>query len=270
MIFQYKKLPTSVLKYIIICCIVIGLVIIIPYNKLGVKDSIILSIILTVTIIVIENLSSILIDETNPPQTKLDHFEITIPTPTTTTTTPKTPVSQATTTAQTSATAQQTITTPSKTITNNVVTSTNTQPTTTSKTNTNTQVPSTDAKVTVPVTKSIYEGQPNAEDKEVTGSRIEDGVGKSDMPYTDYNHIPIGDNYKPTDFEYGYSFLPPEKWYPTPPFPPVCVCEKRSPICPTYTTGTPVDVKEWHSSSKIMPPDGINTSFIKERLNAGK
>ena len=89
------------------------------------------------------------------------------------------------------------------------------------------------------------------------------------MPYTDYHHLPLADNYKPSDFEYGFSFLPPEKWYPTPPFPPVCVSEKRCPICPVFTTGTPVDVKEWNSSSKIMPPDGINIDFIK-KLNAGR
>jgi hypothetical protein len=217
-------------------------VIVIPYNKLGIKDSIVLSIILTVSIAVLENISAILVDD---PKVSIDHYE--------NTTTP---------TAQSTAPSTQTIP-PIKTINTTISTDT------TSKTNTSTNVKETPVK-TPTESSEIYQGQPNAEDKKAIGSRTDDGVIKSDMPYTDYNHIPLGDEYKPSDFEYGYSFLPPEKWYPTPPFPPVCVCEKRCPTYPTYTTGTPVDVKEWQSSSKIMPPDGINTKFIEERLNSGR
>lgn len=106
--------------------------------------------------------------------------------------------------------------------------------------------------------------------KESTGSRDKDDVINSDMPYTDYHHLPMAEDYKPDDFEYGDSFLPPEKWYPTPPFPPMCVSEKRCPVCPVYTTGAPVDVKEWNSSRRVTPPDRINTDYIKEKLNAGR
>lgn len=240
MIFQYKKLPASIMKYVIICIIVTLLVIVIPYNKLGIKDSIVLSVILTVSIAVLENISAIIVDE---PKVSIDHYE------NTSNSTPPT----------------QTIP-PIKAI--NVSSSS-----VNATSNTPSSVKETPVKSTTesPVESSeIYHGQPNAEDKKAIGSRTDDGVIKTDMPYTDYNHIPLGDEYKPSDFEYGYSFLPPEKWYPTPPFPPVCVCEKRCPTYPTYTTGTPVDVKEWQSSSKIMPPDGINTKFIEERLNSGR
>jgi len=91
-----------------------------------------------------------------------------------------------------------------------------------------------------------------------------------ELPYTDYNHLPMAESYKTSDFEYGDSYLPPEKWYPTPPFPPVCVSGKRCPVCPVYTTGTPVDVKEWNSSRRITPPDNIKTSYIIDKLNSGK
>ena len=75
--------------------------------------------------------------------------------------------------------------------------------------------------------------------------------------------------YDSTDYEDGYSYLPPKDWYPQPPFPPVCVTDKQCPVCPVYTTGTPVDVKEWNDSIRITPPDNINTKFIK-KLNAGR
>lgn len=106
-------------------------------------------------------------------------------------------------------------------------------------------------------------------EKEQVGCRSRDDVITNEMPYTDYNHLPLAEQNK-GDFEYGYSFLPPEKWYPQPPVPPVCVAEKKCPVCPVFTTGTPVDVKEWNASRRIMPPDNINTDYIKEKLNSGR
>lgn len=102
-----------------------------------------------------------------------------------------------------------------------------------------------------------------------TGSRPCDGLVDDDMKYTDYNHIPIGEGLDSLDYEYGYSYLPPSQWYPTPPFPPVCVSEKKNPVIPMNTTGTPVDMKEWNDSRKILQPDRINTNYVKQ-LNAGR
>lgn len=90
-----------------------------------------------------------------------------------------------------------------------------------------------------------------------------------ELPYTDYNHLPVASGYKSHDYEYGWSFLPPEKWYPQPPRPPICVTEKRCPVMPTLTEGAPVDVKEFHSSRKILPPALINTEYIRDHLNDG-
>ncbi len=105
---------------------------------------------------------------------------------------------------------------------------------------------------------------------ERSGSRDEDGVIYNELGYTDYHHLPLADTYDSDSFEYGYSFLPPEKWYPQPPFPPMCVTDKKCPVMPVFTTGTPMDVKEWNESRRVTQPDNIKTKYIKEKLNSGK
>jgi hypothetical protein len=100
-------------------------------------------------------------------------------------------------------------------------------------------------------------------------TRAEADVMKSEMQYTDYNILPITKEDSKL-YEYGYSFLPPEKWYPTPAHPPVCVSEKRSPVFPITTTGTPVDMKEWDSSRRITPGDVINIDYARDKLNSGR
>jgi hypothetical protein len=101
-------------------------------------------------------------------------------------------------------------------------------------------------------------------------SRRIDGPLDNELQYSDYNLLPIAAGYKSHAYEYGYSFLPPEKWYPQPPRPPICVTEKRAAVCPVYTDGAPVDVKEFYSSNRITPPDLINTDYVNEKLNAGR
>jgi hypothetical protein len=103
-----------------------------------------------------------------------------------------------------------------------------------------------------------------------TGSRYTDDVITNEMEYTDFNTLPVPTNLSNYDFEYGDSFLPPDKWYPVPPHPPVCISEKRCPVCPITTIGTPIDVKEWDQSRRITPPDSINVKYIKEKLNSGR
>ena len=102
------------------------------------------------------------------------------------------------------------------------------------------------------------------------GRRSDDGVIEDELKYTDYGLLPVAEGYKSRDYEYGYSFLPPEKWYPQPPRPPICVTEKRCPVCPGYTTGTPMDVKEYNKSRRITPPDQINVDYVKEKINSGR
>ena len=97
-----------------------------------------------------------------------------------------------------------------------------------------------------------------------------EGTLDDELPYSDYNHLPVAAGYKSHDYEYGYNFLPPERWAPQPNRPPICVTEKRAPVNPVFTQGAPTDVKEFHASRRITPPDLINTSYIDEKLNAGR
>ena len=87
---------------------------------------------------------------------------------------------------------------------------------------------------------------------------VENNYIMNDVESTDYNHLPIPDDYDTNLYEYGYSFLPPEKWYPQPPNPPVCVTSKRCSVCPSLSQGTPIDVKEWNTSRKITAPINID------------
>jgi hypothetical protein len=101
-------------------------------------------------------------------------------------------------------------------------------------------------------------------------TRASDGVIKDERPYSDEIPVQLGEGYHSRDFEYGYSFLPPDKWYPEPPHPPVCVSEKRCPVCPTYTTGVPADVKEWDSTRRITGPYHVNTEYVEDKMNSGR
>jgi hypothetical protein len=91
-----------------------------------------------------------------------------------------------------------------------------------------------------------------------------------EIPYTDYNHLPVAAGYKSSDYEYGMSFLPPEKWYPNPPRPPICVTEKRCPVCPGYTNSSVADLKEFHTAARITPPDLISSDYIGDKINSGR
>jgi hypothetical protein len=101
-------------------------------------------------------------------------------------------------------------------------------------------------------------------------SRMEDGVMVDELKFTDYNHLPLASGYKNKDYEYGYSFLPPKDWYPQPPRPPVCVTEKRCPVCPSMSSNGVADMKEWDASRRITPPDLIDTEYVSQKLNAGR
>ena len=117
---------------------------------------------------------------------------------------------------------------------------------------------------------NTVEEKPNNNNKiEREGNRNTDGVINTEYEYTDYNMLPMAED-NTGNFEYGYSFLPPEKWYPQPPNPPICVSNTKSNVTPVYTTGTPIDVKEWNESRRVTPPDNINTKYIKQKLNSGR
>jgi hypothetical protein len=86
------------------------------------------------------------------------------------------------------------------------------------------------------------------------------------MIYSDFNRLPP--SFYDKDFEYGYSFIPPRDWYPIPPYPPVCVSNSTTPVQPVYLDTMTMDLKEWHETQKITPPDQINTAFITKEINS--
>jgi hypothetical protein len=110
-----------------------------------------------------------------------------------------------------------------------------------------------------------------SKDIKSVGIRERDGMmTESDVQYDvkSYHVIPTVQN--EGSFEYGYSMLPPKDWYPVPPYPPVCVSEKRCPVCPAYTNGTNLELKEWNAGRRITPPDEINVRYVEEKLNSGR
>ena len=92
-----------------------------------------------------------------------------------------------------------------------------------------------------------------------------------DLPYSysysDYNGIPLTAGYTSQEYEYGYSFMPPENWYPQGIRPPICLNNQPSSIYPSYTNGTPNDVKVFNSSKKITPQAETNANYINNTLN---
>ena len=103
---------------------------------------------------------------------------------------------------------------------------------------------------------------------------LSDAYGESEMKFSQLNpdmHKPLGEFTKDfsNSFEYGYSYLNTNKWSVPMYRPPVCKSDEGCKVCPKSTSGYPVDVKEWNSSRKIMPPDNINTEYIN-KLNNGQ
>lgn len=82
--------------------------------------------------------------------------------------------------------------------------------------------------------------------------------------YPNYHNLPYTEN---SDAQYGYSFLPPSQWYPQPPQPPVCVTDKKCPVCPVMSTPGYTDLLLWDDSRNVSKPMGIDTKYIDEKLN---
>ena len=94
---------------------------------------------------------------------------------------------------------------------------------------------------------------------------------EDDMAYDsnhDYNNLPVLKESNMRDYQDGYSYLPPKQWFPKNMRPPVCVTNQPATVYPVNTIGLPMDLKEWNSARKILPPDNINIKYI-EKLNKG-
>lgn len=91
-----------------------------------------------------------------------------------------------------------------------------------------------------------------------------------DFSYINANQLFIPTDYKTKEEDYGRNYIPPELWYKNNQRLnlPVCVpVNGRCTVKDNLTSGYPLDVVEWHSSRKVMNPDGINQEYINEKLN---
>jgi len=99
-------------------------------------------------------------------------------------------------------------------------------------------------------------------------------VMNNDMRYnqlTDSQIQPLGSNDMTMNnsWENDYVLLNTDKWKVPISSPYKCKQEKECPICPSLSSGYPVNLKDFNSSRKIMPPDNINIDYIKDKLNSG-
>jgi hypothetical protein len=108
-----------------------------------------------------------------------------------------------------------------------------------------------------------YHGAENLDQiKTRTGTR--DDLMPNNFRYSDFNRLPP--SFHKNSYEPGYSYLDPKDWYPLPPHPPVCVSSQNSNPQPVYIDDTTMNLKEWNN--RIMPPDSINTDYIRDVLNS--
>jgi hypothetical protein len=89
---------------------------------------------------------------------------------------------------------------------------------------------------------------------------------RNEMVYTEthpFNTIPLGTQL------YGYTYLPPENWFRAYERPPVCVTDKRCPVCPTAYSNT-AELMQFDTSNNVVGPDGIDLRYVKKVLNKDK
>lgn len=88
----------------------------------------------------------------------------------------------------------------------------------------------------------------------------------NDMVYTNthpFNTIPLGSK---SD---GFTYMPVEHWFRAYEKPPVCISDKKCPVCPIVDSGTE-GLIEYDKPDELYLPLGINTRYIKNVLNRGK
>jgi len=92
----------------------------------------------------------------------------------------------------------------------------------------------------------------------------------NEMKYTELPpemHQPLGtyDNTFTNDFNHGYTMLNTDKWSVPMRRPPVCIQEKECPVCPSMTSGSLMNVKDFPMETKI--PEKINMEYVQDKIN---
>lgn len=111
------------------------------------------------------------------------------------------------------------------------------------------------------IDKKTYEALIKNEQK--AEDRIRDNY-RDEMVYTSthpFNTVPLGTQL------YGYTYLPPENWFRAYERPPVCVTDKKCPVCPIAEGGSSSGLMEFDTSNNITGPAGINLRYIKKVMN---
>lgn len=271
--FDYKNLPSEMLKYMVIGVIILCMIIFIPTIRLSFKDTFILAILVTLSVAISEHVFSVINSPSMPvvqvtqSPTKISE-SMTDLSQTSTVGIDNNSVTSTTntsTTGNTSGIVEKISMIP---VYNNIAAST-------IQTTSIPQTPSTSISQTQPAsnvqTGSVANISTTTSSTNTTATAVSDTSKiENDLEYTDYHHLPLSEYEKNNgNFTSGYSFLPPSQWYPpaNPPFPPMCVGTSKCGALPTYTIGTPIDVLEWDSSRKILPPENLNVKYINDVLN---
>lgn len=111
--------------------------------------------------------------------------------------------------------------------------------------------------------------------KEYTGNDEKTEVVKVSVPakkitmkHVDFNSLPVPDDYKTSNEEFGYSYLKAEDWDKvTPTYQPICVTDNKSPVFASYTEGAPLDAKIWYNSRFSTNFRKVDNDKIKADLN---
>ncbi len=88
---------------------------------------------------------------------------------------------------------------------------------------------------------------------------------KNEMKYDNgnaLNTVPLGEKL----YENDYVYLPPSNWMRPFERPPVCLTEKRCPVCPGYTTGTEMNLLQFHDGSGTAVAEiKIDNDYINKK-----
>lgn len=114
------------------------------------------------------------------------------------------------------------------------------------------------------IDKELYHRLMKQEKKAM--NKIRDNY-RDQMVYTTthpFNTVPLGTQL------YGYTYLPPENWFRAYDAPPVCITDKKCPVCPILDTQNTSELMEFDTANNVMGPDGIDLRFVKKVLNKGR
>lgn len=118
---------------------------------------------------------------------------------------------------------------------------------------------------------------PSLEDISIDGIKADDIITNENKytgygGYIDANSLYVPRDYKYTNDDYGYNYIPPLNWIDLPdqnaPRVPLCVSANGNCLVKSsLTSGYPSDLKTWNQTRKVMGPAHIDTKYIESHLN---